>query len=484
MQKNNYKKQLANNTIWHAIESYSIIGIQLLCTFILARFLTPTDFGIVGMIVIFTSIGNTLINSGFSQALIRENKVNNNDYSSVFYFNVALSIVLFVILYFSSGLIAKFYNQPILVAICRFTFLILILNALYIVPQTILIRNLQFKKLCIVSLLASIVSCIVAILIAYHTHSVWALVIQNVLAYFLRTIGVWISTRWLPSLYFDFKPIIKLFSFSKNLLISGLIGNIFNNIHSLLIGHYYKPSDLGFYSIADRTKNVASQTSTQVIQSVTYPILSKINNEGNDIKEVYKKIISVTIIFVGCIMSLTMSISFDIFELLMGSEEWRIAGYYLFILGITGILYPLHAVNQNILMVKGLSSIIMKLEIVRRCIMLIILSITVHYDINIFIIGCAAYSFILLFLNLHICGKPINYGLLEQLRDTFPIFIRFAIMITGSLGIASFLYETDILLRVIVTFLTCLFIGFVVFYNNSYIRELINILINKKKTKI
>ena len=241
MQKNNYKKQLANNTIWHAIESYSIIGIQLLCTFILARFLTPTDFGIVGMIVIFTSIGNTLINSGFSQALIRENKVNNNDYSSVFYFNVALSIVLFVILYFSSGLIAKFYNQPILVAICRFTFLILILNALYIVPQTILIRNLQFKKLCIVSLLASIVSCIVAILIAYHTHSVWALVIQNVLAYFLRTIGVWISTKWLPSLYFDFKPIKKLFYFSKNLLISGLIGNIFNNIHSLLIGHYYKP---------------------------------------------------------------------------------------------------------------------------------------------------------------------------------------------------------------------------------------------------
>lgn len=478
-----YKKQLATNTIWNALERYSVLGIQLLCTFILARFLTPADFGIVGMIVVFTAIANTIIDSGFSQALIRKQNVDNTEYSSVFYFNVIISVVLYILLFLFSGFIADFYHQPILKDICKITFLVIPCNALCIVQHTILMRNLQFKKLCIVAFIASFISCIVAIILAYFMKNVWVLVIQNLLTYFLKGIGLWLVTSWKPSLNFSLEAIKQLFHFSKNLLVSGLIGNVFNNIYSILIGHFYTATDLGYYSQADRIKNVASHNSTQVIQSVTYPILSQINNNGGDIKEAYRKIISITILFVGFMMTLLMSVSSDLLELLMGNPNWRIAGFYLFILSISGILYPLHAVNQNILLVKGNSRTVLILEILRRGIMLAILVVTLNFNVTIFVWGSALYSILLLFPNLYYCGKPIHYGLWEQLKDVLPIFIRFMIMILGTLLISQLYCEIPVFYRVLTTLTICLCIGYLLFFQNKYFIESQKLLLTFFKKK-
>lgn len=467
----NYKSELANNTIWNAIENYSMIGIQLLCTFILARFLTPTDFGIIGMLAVFTAISQTIIDSGFAQAIIREKNINNKDYSTIFYFNVVVGIILYIILYISAPLIANFYHLHQLIEICRVLFLVIPFNSLCLIQTAKLRKEVQFKKLCIVSLCASVISSIVAIVSAIYLRNLWAIVIQMTLSYFLRSLFLFFVTKWHPIFFFSFNILSKYFKFSKNLLISGLIGNIFNNIYSILIGRFYSPSDLGYFSQADRIRNVSSQTSTSVIQNVTFPIFSKINNDGKDLFNAYKKVILISLIYVGFIVSLLMCVAEDLFQLVMGSETWRVSGRYFIYLGIAGVLYPLHSVNQNILLVKGNSKNILYLEIARRSIMLLILVVTVNYSISIFILGNSLYSVLLLFINLYFCGKPINYTLIQQLRDVLPILIRFIIMILISIIMNQLLDDINIIIRFITTSILCIFTGIILFSKNIYFIE-------------
>lgn len=479
------KRQFVNNTIWKSVDRFASLGISLICTFILARFLTPEDYGIVGMLAIFTAICSTLVDSGISQAVIREKEVTDEDYSTVFYFNLFIAVVLYVVLYFCSGYISEFYHQPILESIAKFSFLSLIINALSIVQVTKLTRELQFKKQCIITLSTAFISAIVTIYLGWKYRSIWVLVIQPLMADSFKTILLWTLSDFRPKLFFSGDTIRKYFIFSKNILLSGLIGNIFNNINGLLIGRFYTPTDLGFFSQAQRINNVASQNSSYVIQSVSYPVLSKLNNENADIKNVYKKIIITTMICVGCVMTIVLSLSFDLFELLMG-VKWRPAGAYLLLLGFSGIFYPLHCVNQNILMVKGDSGTILKLEIVRRVIMIIILLITLQFNVYVFAAGLSIYSFALLFINLHYCGKPINYSIKEQLKDTVPIILKQVAIVVFCLFIGFLLRDIRTIARFIIVLTMATSLCYMSFRKNDNVRDLMctipffNRIINKK----
>lgn len=474
-----FKKELAKNTIWNTLERFSLLGIQLLCTFVLARFLTPSDFGIVGMLVVFTAIAQILVDSGFGTAIIREKEVTPIDYSSVFYLNILIAIVIYVILYFCSPIIASFYHEPILEDVCKVTFLVVPLFSLHLIQRTILQRELQFKKLAMIAFVSSATSCILAVIIAYYIRNVWALVLQNLMTYLFNTILLWIYGRWHPVFNFSWTPIRKYFKFSKNLLLSGLIGSVFNNINALLIGRFYTSTDLGFYSQANRITDIASHQVSGVIRSVSYPVLSIVNNEGGNLREGYRKVILVTLIFVGGIVALLMGVAQDLMELLMGSQEWRVAGKYIIILGVAGILYPLHAINQNILTVKGKGKAILFLEITRRCIMVLILAITVHYDVTIFVMGYSIYSMLLLFLNLYVCGKPINYSIWEQFADVLPIFARHAAMIGVAILSNYMLAEAHIVLRFFITLLFSSCCGFILFYKHPQFRDVYSMVISK-----
>lgn len=466
-----YKKELAKNTVWNTLERFSLLGIQMICTFVLARFLTPTDFGIVGMLVVFTAIAHILVDSGFGTAIIREKEVSPIDYSSVFYLNVLIAIVIYVILYFCSPLIADFYHEPILNDVCKVTFLVIPLMSLQLIQTAILQRNLQFKKLAIITFVSSTTSCIIAIILAYYFRNVWALVLQNLMTYLIKTLLLWIFGRWHPILSFSWITIKRYFKFSKNLLLSGLIGSVFNNINALLIGRFYTSADLGFYSQANRVNDIASHQMTGVIKSVSYPILSKVNHAGGNLREGYRKVINVTLIFVGGIVVLLMGVAQDLMELLMGSPEWRVAGKYILILGVAGILYPLHAINQNILAVKGKGKSILYLEITRRCIMVMILAITVNFDVTIFVMGYSIYSILLLFLNLYVCGKPINYSIWEQFADVLPIFLRQAIMIGVALLSNNLLADANIWIRIFVSLSLSSCCGIVLFYKHPQFKD-------------
>ena len=469
-------QQMASGSFWNAMERFSTMGIQLICTFILARFLTPSMFGLMGMLVVFTLIGNTITESGFSQTLINEKEVSRQTLSTVFWTNIALSLLIYFILWFAAPYIAGFYHEPILTDVSRVTFLVIPLGALSIIQFTLCSRGLEFRKMCIISITASIISCIIAIIWAWCTHSVWALVVQNVMSYALRALGFWLTTKFRPALI------------SRNLLITGLIGNIFNNIYTLLIGRFYGATQAGYFVQADRIRLVTSNSMTQVVQSVSYPILSQINNtstpsnpsnssnlsnpsNSSPLYQPYRRIILVTLLFVGFLMTLLMSVGEDLMQLLMGSAEWRVAGQYLMALGVVGILYPLHAVNQNILLVKKMGRTVLWIEIARRALMIVLIVAALQFGVEVFVWSYALYSFLLIFLNLYVCGRPIGYNLMAQLRDISPILMGFLLMIVVAECSNHILSMQNLILRFTITLSLTLIVGLLYFHRHPSFRE-------------
>lgn len=468
--------QLATSTLWNALERFSVIGIQLICTFILARFLTPDLFGLMGMLIVFTLIGNTITESGFSQALIREEEVGQRTLSTVFWANVLLSLFIYGVLWTCAPLIAQFYHQPILTDVSRITFLVIPLGALSLIHYTLCTRQLEFRRMCFISLIASLISSVIAIIWAWRTHSIWALVLQNVATYALRTLGFWLTTRFRPAMTFATRELRRLFTFSRNLLVTGLIGNLFNNIYTILIGRYYGAIEAGYFVQADRIRMVASASTTQVVQSVSYPILSQINHKDDTrLKGAYRRIILITLLLVGFLMSLLMSISQDLMELLMGRTEWRIAGQYLIALGVVGILFPLHAVNQNILLVKGLGKTVLWVEVARRVLMVLLILISLQFGVEVFVWSYALYSSLLIFLNLYVCGRPIGYGLREQLNDIRPILLGFLLMSLISQVCNHVLALCPLMPRLFTTLIITLIVGMIYFRNHEGVKEILSI---------
>ena len=470
-------KQIANNVVWKSLELFAVTGIQFISTFVMARFLQPDDYGVMGLVTVFTAFANVIIDSGFGQALIREKEVTRTDYSTILYFNILISVLLYALFFIFSGDIAAFFNKPILGDVCKITFLVLLFNALSIVQITKIQRDVKFKKLCCISLLSSLLASGIAVYIAYVYRNVWALVVQNILIYFFKMFFMWITTDFVPVVKFSLSSLKKYLAFSKDLMLSSIIGTVFNNVYSLVIGKVYSATDLGYYSQAERLSNLGSQTTTHVIHSVIYPFLSKINNENGGVKEGYRKIMGITLIFVGSVMALLMGCAPDLFEFLMGNEVWRLAGVYFVLIGINGILHPLHSINQNILMVKGESKTILYLEILRRFIMVVILVVTMQFGIMVFVAGLTFYSILQLFVNMYFCGRPIGYGVVAQLKDHLPIFARLLVMIVTSLLVGYMLSSVPLFVRLVITIVTGIVCGLVVFWGQSDFKTALSILV-------
>ena len=471
-----HSQQMANGTMWTALERFSIIGIQLLCTFVLARFLAPADFGLMGMLMVFTLIGNTLSEAGFSQALIREREVSEQTRSTVFWANMLLSLVVYGLLWLAAPLIAQFYHEPLLIDVSRATFLVIPCGAACLIQVTHYTRQLNFRRICLVSLTSSLISCGVAIALAWRYHSVWALVVQNVLVYLLRAILYWVTSHWLPRWQFCWSELRRLLSFSHSLMLSYLIGNLFSNIYTILIGRFYGTTEAGYFTQADRIRVVASNSSTSVIQSVSYPILTSVHHEGGDLKASYRRIILIALLCVGLAMTLVMGVSQDLFELVMGSPAWRLSGQYLLPLGIAGILFPLHSVNENILLVKGKSRTVFWLEVTRRCLMVLLLIGFLRFRIGIFVWSYALYSFLLLFINLRVCGRPIGYSTREQLRDILPLLECFALTFVVAQISNHYLCFATPLLRLAITLTISTAVGLALCSRLSAFRDVITLI--------
>jgi len=417
------KNKTITGLIWSFTELAANHFIQFIIQVILARLLLPEHFGIIGMTLIFVAISNTIIDSGFSQALIRDQETSQADYSTIFYINFILSILMYLIIFISSSKISIFFAEPELMKIIRVTSLILIINALGIIQRVILIKKVNFKTITKISVIASIISGTLTIALAILGYGVWSLITNLIAVQFINTLLLWFFNKWKPSLVFSVKSFKKYLKFSYKLLISGLIDTFYNNLLFLIIGKMYSTTKLGYYTNAVRFKDVASYMVSISVERVSYPILSSIQEDKERLKSGFKKVVRTSVFINFPIMVGLMAISNPLFSLVLG-EKWMPSVIYFQLLCVAGMLYPLHTINQNILQVKGRSDLFLLIEIIKKTVLtiLIIVSLWLKAGIIGLIIAIVISSYIDLFINTYFSAKEINYSAKEQLKDILPVY--------------------------------------------------------------
>lgn len=448
MSQQSGKKSLRSRTIkgvlWSAFDSLSGLAVQMICSLIVARLLTPKDFGIVGMITVFSAIGLIIIDSGFGQALIRKQNTTDVDFSSVFFFNLIISIFVYILLYLLSPLIETFYNIHGLCKISRTVFLIIPINAIGLIQNTILTKKVDFKTLGIISFTSSLLSGGVGIILAYYLQNVWAIVYQMLTMYLLRAILLWIFAKWKPMLTFSFLSIKEMSGYASNLLFTGLFGTIVNNISPLVIGKVYDATQLGYYTQADKLQKIPSTTSTSIIQRVTFPILVEIQYDNQRLRAAYCKILAQAVYFISPIMVLLSTLSPEIINILLG-PKWMTSARYLQILCISGLLYPISCLTLNIINIKGKTRLLFYLEVVRKIIFFLIIIISMQFSIEVFIWMQAFYAVIQLVINLYYSGKQIELKVVTQLKVALPIIFFSIICCIPSLIITYFLEISELI---------------------------------------
>lgn len=418
------KEKAIKGVGWSFLDNISSSGITFLVGIILARLLSPSEFGVIGMITIFVAISNSIIDSGFSSALVRKKNIQPIDYNTVFIFNLVLSITLFILLFFLAIPISAFFSEPILVEVLRVISFVLIFNAFSIVQRTILVKELDFKTQTKVSFISSIVSGIVGVMMAIYGFGVWSLVGLQVSKQFISVTCLWVYNSWRPALEFSLESFKKLFGFGSKLLISGLIDVIYNNVYHVVIGKFYTVGQLGQYTRANQFTAFISGNLTSIVQKVSYPMLCELENDSNEVKirETYKRIINLTMFVVFTLMLGFVAIAKPLILLLIG-EKWLPSVVYLQILSFAAMLYPLNAINLNVLMVKGRSDLFLKLEIIKKIVGIIPIFIGIFYGIIPMLASGVVYSIVAFILNSGYAKKYINYGRWSQIKDIIPSFL-------------------------------------------------------------
>lgn len=419
------KQKTVSGFFWSFVDNVSNYGIQFIIGIILARLLTPKDYGLIGIITIFIVVSEALIESGLTQALIRKNNPTQADYSTVFYFNLIVGIVLYILIFIASGFIADFFKQTLLIDLVKVQAINVIITSLSMVQRTILIKNINFKLQTKITTSSNALSGIIGIIFAYLGFGVWSIVFRSLLNNFFQSILLWIFNKWRPSKKFSKAAFEEMFGFGFKLLIAALINRIYNNIFYFIIGKYFPTRELGLYSRADQFKNIFSQGLNSTIQRVSYPILSSIRDDEIKLRTKYRKLLRTSVFISFTLMLFLAAISKELIFVLLG-EKWIESIPYLQLLCFVGMFFPLNALNLNILIVKGRSNLLLKLEIIKKMITIPVILICAAFGIKEMIFGMIIISFLNYFLDSHYSGVLIGYSTFDQIKDiSHTIYITF-----------------------------------------------------------
>lgn len=436
------KKKTAKGMFWSAVERFSTQGIQFLFGIVLARLLTPADYGVIAMLTIFLAICQTFIDSGFANAIIRKIDRTEKDMATMFFFNIGMSLVCYAILFFTAPFIASFYNMPELTLVLRVLALRLIVQSFSTVQVTNLTIKIDFKKQAKISLASAIISGIVGIGFAYKGYGVWSLVIQALFCSTFNAFLYWLTVRWHPQCFFDKESFKNLFSYGSKLLISGLLDTVYNNLYPLVIGKFYTPAQLGAFAKADHFSQFPSQNIMRILHRVSFPVLSALQNDPQRMRNSFLKFINYSALIIFPLMLGLLALSKPM-TLLLLTERWKEMIPLLQILCIAMMWYPVHAINLNILQVLGRSDLFLKLEVIKKVIGLAILLITLPIGITAMCIGQIVDSILGLFINTYYSKKFINAGIGEQLKFLFPTLFNSTAMAAIILVINNFMPQDE-----------------------------------------
>lgn len=421
MAEQGLKDKTVKGVAWSGIDNVVQFSVSFLVSIVLARLLSPDDYGLIGIIVIFTSICDTLINAGFISALIRKKDATDEDYNTVFISNLVMSLLLYAVIFICSPFIADFFHREELISLTRVTSFGMIIGALALVQQTRLSKRIDFKTQTRITIQTSITSGIVGIALAFSGFGVWALVVQRLLSISLRTALLWFYNKWIPDLHFSSSSFHELFGFGWKMMVSGLLNTLWSDINKVIVGKIYLPSTLGQYTRAGQFSSLFSSNLTSVVQRVTYPVLSNIQDDKTRLVPAYRRIIKTTMFITAIGMFFLGAISEPFLYCMIGSK-WHEAATYLPLICINGSLYPLHAINLNMLSVQGRSDLFLGLEIVKKIIGLLPLAICFYYGIIPMLLVGMFTGFLCYLLNSYFPGKLLGYSSWMQLRDIAPSY--------------------------------------------------------------
>lgn len=437
--------------VWTAIQGLGNRGVQFIVELIMARVLMPEDFGLIGMLSIFLAIAQTLMDSGFSNALIQRQSKDDIDFSTVFVFNFVVSVILYVIFYISAPLIASFYNAPELISITRILTLSIIINSFSIVNRTKLTIRLDFKALALISLASSLFAGAIGIILVYSGAGVMSLVVYTLTMYIAQTLLYCLKLKWEPSFSFSKESFKTLFSFGGNLLLANLLSNIYSNIYSIAIGKKYTTTDLGYYTKAEQFTSFSISSIGVILAKVSFPLMSSVEDKDEELPKMYKHLLSISSYAVFPISFYLIFYANAIIDTLL-TDKWLSMVVILQLLCIDWMWDPMCKINANILLVLGKSKLILRLEVVKRILSITILFLTLPFGIKVLCYGRVAYSVIAVIINTYYTGcffPQIN--ILKQLRIVLP-YICCAIL---SYGLSSIFIVAinNSLLKMIIGFL-------------------------------
>ena len=419
------EESLKNKTVkgmgWSALENMTRLGVTFVVSIILARLLSPEEYGLIGILTIFIAIFNAIVDSGFTNALIRKQDATDTDYSTVFYTNLVLSVVLAAVLFFCATPISVFFERPELVSLTQVMSSVVIINALSIVQRVRTTKAIDFKTQTKITFMSSIGSGVIGIAMAYMGYGVWSLVGQQISNQLLTTLLFWLYNKWMPKFVFSWTSFKEMWAFGSKLLASGLIDTAWKEVYQVVIGKCYNPATLGLYTRAKQFADLCSSNLTSVVQRVSYPVLSSIQDDRVRLKGAYQRVIKTTMLPTFVLMLGMAACAEPMIYVLIG-EQWSECVPMLQIICTYGMLYPLHALNLNMLQVQGRSDLFLKLEIIKKIIGVGPLLLGVFVNIYLMLAGTLITSLISYYLNAYYSGPFLNYSIKEQVKDILPSF--------------------------------------------------------------
>lgn len=417
-------ESLKNKTIkgvfWSGIDRFSGQAIHLLVLLVIARLLTPKDFGLVGMMTVFIAISQALVDGGFTEALIRKQNRTNIDSCSVFYFNIALSCFVYLILYLIAPYVADFYDEPQLTKLMRVLCLVVIINSFGMIQRALYTADVNFKILAKTTFIAAVLSGLAGIFFAFSEFGVWSLVFQQIISAVLWVCFLWFFSSWRPSRMFSFHSIRELFAFGSKMMISSLINTIYSNIYQLAIGKFFSAEKLGHYTQASHITQLPSANISRIMDRVTYPVLCNLQDDDERLAVNYRRLLRMSVFVIFPIMCLLAALSVPLVEIAIG-EKWHFAALLIAPLCFSWMWHPVHSINLNLLKVKGRSDLFLRLEIIKDALGIIVLALGIPFGLIVMCYLQILTSIIALIINTYYTGKLINVGFIMQMRDLLPV---------------------------------------------------------------
>jgi O-antigen/teichoic acid export membrane protein len=461
----NVKNEVISGIKWNFIGEFGHYIIHFIVSLVLARLLTPEDFGLYGMLLIFTAISIVFMQSGLGAALIQKKDATNADFSTVFYYNVGVSVICYIILFFCAQLIADFYNQQELNRLIKLISIGLIFNSLCVVHTTILQKELNFKKLNIIKLIGIIISGIIAIVMAYMGFGVYAIIAQTISIAVINAFLYWVTSKWRPQLIFSKKSFKELFGFGSKLLLSSLLNTFYKNVDSLIIGKFFSPAQLGYFSRAKSTKDIPLSMTSGLLTTLVFPIFSKLDNDIQ-IKYYHLKFLSLVGYIIFPIMT-GLAVVAEPLTVLLFTDKWLPSVPMLQILCISGPVYPLSVILGQAILAKGKSNIYLKIEIIKKIIGLTGMFIGIFYGFYGFLIGLTLSWFISLLIDFVYTGNLIDTRIIEYIKTLLPAFLLSLLMAVIIYFIKFLLPDNYFLLLVIQ-----MTVGIIIYLSASYLLKL------------